>query len=156
MEIYLYFRSYTIGLPKLEPVEKTGSTKDSTPKRIDYLDNTTASEVEENSSQFIQEYDADNLNLSNDISELFNFIPNPLKDTKSKSESIVKHDNQRNGSEHAENKNVNGYKGNITSDIRNNEHQIVMKSSQNFPLTDSLKDIILELDIGNSVSNFQV
>ena len=137
-------------------MENTGSTKDSALKGINYLHNTTPYEAEENSSQFIQEYDADNLNLSNDISELFNFIPNPLKGTNSKSESIVKHDNQRNGIEHAENKNINGYKGNTSSEIGNNEHQIVMKSSQNFPLTDSLKDIILELDIGNSVSNFKV
>ena len=156
MKSYLYLRSYTIALPKLEPVENTETTKDSTLEGFDYLDNATTSEAKENSSQFIQEYDGDNLNLSNDISELFNFIPNPSKGIRSKSDSIVKQDHQRDVSENAGNENINGYKGNRTSEIGNSEHQIVMKSSQNFPLTDSLKDIILELDIGHSVSNLKV
>ena len=156
MESFSYFRSYTISLPKLEPVANTESAKDSTLEGIDNLNNTTPSEANENCSQFVQEYDADNLNLSNDFSELFNFIPNPSKDTRIKSESLSKQDNQIDGSEHAVNENINRYKGKNSSKIGTNEHQIVMKSSQNFPLTDSLKDIILELDIGNSVSNFKV
>ena len=137
-------------------MENTETTKDSTLERINYLDNATTSEAKENSSQFIQEYDGDNLNLSNDISELFNFIPNPLKGIRSKSDSNVKQDPQRDVSKNAGNENIDKYKENRTSEIGNSEHQIAVKSSQNFPLTDSLKDIILELDIGNSVSNLKV
>ena len=149
---YIHFRLYTLGLPKSEPVSNEESL-------ISTPEGDTSSPGYQNSGsnghreQSIIDCDTSDLNLSNDISELFNFIPITSNVNSYEAESKDKqYEVKEARSDSFENSNCNSYKRKRTKEKGDNGQPIVMKSSQNFPITDSLKDIILDLDIGNSVS----
>ena len=104
--------------------------------------------------QSVIECDTSDLNLSNDISELFNFLPITSNVNSYTVESKDKqYEVNEARSDEFKSSNWNSYKRKRTKEKGENGQPIVMKSSQNFPITDSLKDIILDLDIGNSVSS---
>ena len=111
------------------------------------------SEVNEHKEQSVIECDTSDLNLSNDISELFNFLPITSNVNSYLGESKDKqYETNEARSDASKTSNCNIYKRKRSIQHDGNGQPIVMKSSQNFPITDSLKDIILDLDIGNSVS----
>ena len=142
---------------KLEAVGNVDPIIKPTAEEEASLNNTSSSGPDGNSSQYTKEYDNVNLNLSNDVSELFNFFPNISDGPGCQLESNEKLDKQN--IIRIDNKDditSNSNKRKRDSELGKNEQRIQIKSSQNFPITDSLKDIILELDIGNSVSQLQI
>ena len=104
------------------------------------------------------------MSLSNDISELFNiFEKDPTigsKSDHSKYKTAESSDKQLTTSQHSstnvsleEEYSQKTYKqGKLNS--HNSCHQIVMKSSESFPINDALKEVILDLNIGSTVRNF--
>ena len=104
------------------------------------------------------------MSLSNDISELFNiFETEPTIGSRANfSEcSLAKStDKQLPTSQHSstnvcleeEYSRKTYKKGKPNS--HNGCHQIVMKSSESFPINDALKEVILDLNIGSTVRNF--
>ena len=104
------------------------------------------------------------LSLSNDISELFNiFETEPTIGSKtnlSKYTTAKRTDKQLTTSQHSstnvsleeEYSKKTNKQGKLNS--HNGCHQIVMKSSESFPINDALKEVILDLNIGSTVRNF--
>ena len=144
-------------MPKLESPQSIQSLL-TTPEQDNASIDTLFADIPKSGGQCINDYANDDLNLSNDVSELFNFRPvDPSNISSIKSESIGKEENKHQGNSYAvTNIQRSSTKRKRPSNSSNSEQQIVMKSSENFPLTDSLKDIILDLDIGNSVSIFRL
>ena len=144
-------------MPKLESPQSIQSLL-TTPEQDNASIDTLFADIPKSGGQCINGYAYDDLNLSNDVSELFNFRPvDPSNISSIKSESIGKEENKHQGNSYAvTNIQRSSTKRKRPSNFSNSEQQIVMKSSENFPLTDSLKDIILDLDIGNSVSIFRL
>ena len=141
-----------MGFPKSEPLSNEESLI-STPEDDGSLRYNENSEVNGHKEQSVIEYDTSDLNLSNDISELFNFLPITSNVNSYPGESKDKqYETNEARSDASKSSNCNSYKRNRSIQQGDNGQPIVMKSSQNFPITDSLKDIILDLDIGNSVS----
>ena len=140
-------------MPKSEPVSNEESLISTPEDDISLLYN-EGSGNNGNKEKSIIECDTSDLNLSNDISELFNFLPLTSNVNSYTVESKDKqHEVKEARSGEFNSSNCNSYKGKRTKEQGENGQPIVMKSSQNFPITDSLKDIILDLDIGNSVSS---
>ena len=99
--------------------------------------------------------------VCNDISELFGFFDSNLK-TLSSNETITTQSatspgrqlNMKNNDIVNDSQNNKRYKsmaGDNVATSSNNGNQIIMKSSETFPLSNALKDVILDLDIGKTV-----
>ena len=100
------------------------------------------------------------LNFSTDVSELFSFFE-PDSAIFSKTQNSNKHSTET--TEVKDNNVVNKSKKIMTnkestkcnsSNPKNNGRKICMKSTETFPITDALKDVILDLDIGNKVRKY--
>ena len=104
-----------------------------------------------------------NLSFSNDISELFNIFetePTIGSKTNFSKHTTAKDSDKRLTTSHHSSTNVSSEEeysqetckqGKLNS--HNGCHQIVMKSSESFPINDALKEVILDLNIGSTVRN---
>ena len=156
------FRFYTLG------VQGIASTTNIFSLPINDIKNSDISPEKEKQNYLLNDDDINktnhNLSLSNDISELFNiFETEPTIGSKtnlSNDTTAKRSDKQLTTSQHSstnvsleEEHSQTTYKqGKLNS--HNGCHQIVMKSSESFPINDALKEVILDLNIGSTVRNF--
>ena len=157
----LIFRFYTLG------VQGIASTTNIFSLPTNDIKNSDISPEKEKPNYLLNDDDINktnhNLSLSNDISELFNIFetePNiGSKTNLSKYTTAKSSDKQLTTSPHSStNVSLEEYsqqtyeQGKLNS--HNGCHQIVMKSSESFPINDALKEVILDLNIGSTVRNF--
>ena len=136
----------------LQPIYQLGtnSTYNDSHTNSNDLEDQSPSDAGNVSCQEEATVSLNDINFSTDISELFSFFE-PNSSIFSKQENDTKHptkDMQRNDKGV-----VNRNKKKKDNSLNDGKvaQQIVMKSSESFPVTDALKDVILDLDIGNTV-----
>ena len=156
------FRFYTLGVQGISSTTNIFSFPTSD------IENSDISREKEKQKHLLNDDDITktnhNLSFSNDISELFNiFETEPTIESKtnlSKYTTAKDSDKQLTASQHSST-NVSSEEeygretckqGKLNS--HNGCHQIVMKSSESFPINDALKEVILDLNIGSTVRNF--
>ena len=119
---------------------------------------------QEISPQYLENIDTEDtkvackdLSFSTDVSELFNFFePNSsiFSQIQNSSENSTENVEVKDNSVGNEIEKAMTFKESTkcySSNSGNNGRQIYMKSTETFPISDALKDVILDLDIGNTV-----
>ena len=160
----MYYRLYSLGAYDSNTVAKQLIIK--SPQQEDTIPSNSSSGTSINKLQHTpSQEDIENTYrdgfLCNDISELFGLFDSNLNTlssnhtiTTESATSLGKQLNIKHNDTVNENKNNKQYKslaGNNLATCSTNGQQIMMNSSETFPLSNTLKDIILDLDIGKTV-----